>query len=193
MRALGFLVVAILVGPFVVRAMHRLMKSLQSEAILVALAFSFLLVMAYLAEHAGLAAIIGSYAAGLAFSKRDEEHLLDALTPLTEILTPLFFVLVGSSITFAGGLGAGWYAMLLAVLAIAMVTKGAVPWLLPGRDYRPTVVGSGLVPRGEVGLIFAQVGLAAGSLSASRHSLLVLVLVGTTVAGPVLLRRALAT
>ncbi|NNM29491.1 MAG: cation:proton antiporter, partial [Akkermansiaceae bacterium] len=167
-RALGFLAVAILAGPLVVKAMHRVMKGLRSETILIVLAFSFLLVMAYLAEHSGLAAIIGSYAAGLAFSKRDEEHLLDALAPLTEILTPLFFVLVGSSIQFSGGPEVGWYMALLLVLVVAVLTKAIVPWLIPGRESSPGVVGTGLIPRGEVGLIFAQVGLTVGSLSASQ-------------------------
>lgn len=190
--AVGFLVIAILAGPIIVKGMHWLTKCLRSEAITVVLAVSFFLLMADFAESAGLAAIIGSYAAGLAFSDREEQPLLAALRPLTEVFAPLFFVLVGSSVNLTSDVNFTWLLLLLLVTVVAVFSKATVPFILRSKSVNKLVVGCGLIPRGEVGLIFAQVGIATGSLNTSQYSLLVLVLIATTIIGPILLRRTMS-
>jgi Kef-type K+ transport system membrane component KefB len=187
-QAVVFLGVAIVVGPFIVRVFDWFTSWLRSEAVLVVLAFSYLLVMAHLAEKIGLVGIIGSYAAGLVFSKQDEESLKRAFEPLTEILTPLFFVLIGSSISFNSDFGIGSIGTVVLVVGVALAGKLLAPWLVPHFGLRRGMVGSGLVPRGEVGLVFAQVGLASLAMTQSQYSILTLVLVVTTLVGPVLFR-----
>jgi Kef-type K+ transport system membrane component KefB len=184
-----FLGVAVAAGPYIVRAFDRLADWLRSEVVLVVFAFSYLLLMAHLAEKIGMAGIIGSYAAGLVFSKRDEAPLERAFEPLTEILTPIFFVLIGSSIAFGSEMGVRSIGAIGLILMIALVGKFFAPWLVPRFRLRRGMVGSGLVPRGEVGLVFAQVGLTSLVLTQSQYSILTLVLVATTLAGPVLFRR----
>lgn len=187
-QAVVFLGVAIVVGPFIVRVFDWFTSWLRSEAVLVVLAFSYLLVMAHLAEKIGLVGIIGSYAAGLVFSKQDAESLERAFEPLTEILTPLFFVLIGSSISFNSDFGIESIGTVVLVMGVALAGKLLAPWLVPRFSLRRGMVGSGLVPRGEVGLVFAQAGLASLALTQSQYSILTLVLVVTTLVGPVLFR-----
>tara|TARA_R110002096_G_scaffold342549_5_gene535552 strand:- start:974 stop:2167 length:1194 start_codon:yes stop_codon:yes gene_type:complete len=188
-QAVLFLGAAVALGPHVVRLFDKLTDWLRGEVVLVALAFGYLLVMAHLAERVGLAAIIGSYAAGLVFSKRDEAALEKAFEPLTDLLTPIFFVLIGSSIAFDGGMGWAEFGVVVLLVGIAVGSKIAAPWLAPGGGLNRAAIGSGMVPRGEVGLVFAQVGLTTLALTQSQFSVLTLVLVATTLAGPMLFRR----
>jgi len=193
LQAVVFLGVAIAVGPFVVRFFDWLMGWLRSESVLVVLAFSYLLMMAHFAENVGLAGIVGSYAAGLVFSKREEAVLEHAFKPMTEIFTPIFFVLIGSSIEFQSVLDPRSLGFVALILAIAIAGKLLAPWCVPRFGLRRGLVGSGLIPRGEVGLVFAQVGLGSLALSQGQYSLLTVVLVCTTLIGPVLFQRLART
>jgi len=189
LQAIVFLGVAIAIGPLLVRVFDALTDWLRSEAVLVVLAFSYLLVMARLADDFGLAGIIGSYAAGLAFSERDEKLLERSFEPIIEILTPVFFILVGSSIILDGeSLNPRFMGTAALVLVIAVVGKMAAPFFIPRFGLNRFVVGSGLVPRGEVGLVFAQAGIASAALSQAQYSLLTLVIVASTLLGPLLFR-----
>jgi len=187
-QAVVFIGTALLAGPYVVKVFDRLADWLRSEAVLVVLAFSYLLLMAHLAHSIGLASIIGAYAAGLAFSKRDEVTLGRAFMPLIELLTPLFFVLIGSSIAFDTSMGIRTLGSASLMLVIAFLGKLLAPWLIPRIGLRRGMIGSGLVPRGEVGLVFAQVGLSTLALSQNQYSILTIVLVATTLLGPILFR-----
>ena len=146
--------------------------------------------MAYFAEETGLAGIIGSYAAGLVFSERDEEALERGFAPMTELFAPIFFVLIGSSISFDFGMSWEDLGIFVALSVIAVATKFFAPWLIPGLRNGRAVIGSGIAPRGEVGLVFAQAGFTASIFGIREYSILALVLVVTTVVGPLLLRRS---
>jgi Kef-type K+ transport system membrane component KefB len=172
-----------------VRAFDRLTDWLGSDEILIAFAFGYLLLMAHAAESAGLAAIIGSYAAGLVFSERDEAKLSRVFEPLTQLLAPIFFVLIGSSIEFNGGANWADFGTIVLLVVVATGSKIVAPWLGRTGTANRAVIGSGLVPRGEVGLVFAQVGLATSALSGEQYSILTTVLVVTTFAGPMIFRK----
>ena len=188
LQAVFFLGLALFVGPLVVRGIDRVSDWLRSEWVLLVLAFGFLLLMASFAERVGLAAIIGSYAAGLVFSEKDQKQLERGLTPLTELFAPIFFILIGSSISFDALSGWGGLLAATAVLLVAVSSKLIPPFAIPGLSGKRLVIGSGLIPRGEVGLLFAQVGLSSALLSNSQYSLLAIVIVATTIAGPLLFR-----
>lgn len=183
-----FLGLALIGGPVVVKLIDLASERLRSELVLLSMTFGFLLLMAYFAEEVGLAAIIGSYAAGLVFSERDQEKLERGLTSITELFAPIFFILIGSSISFADWSGWGDFAVIGAMIVLAVLSKLIPPFIVPGIGGNAMIIGSGLIPRGEVGLLFAQVGLSASILTAKQYSLLAIVLVATTVAGPLLLR-----
>ena len=167
-KALGFLVVAVVVGRWLSRVTFRLAARLPGEGLLLSFALAFCFLVSYLAGKAGLAPIVGAFAAGLVLDdvhyqalrerdseKRDLHHLLQ---PLASFLVPVFFVLMGMGVdlTVFGRpevLGFAAALTLAAVLGKQVCSLGA---LGPGVDR--LAVGLGMIPRGEVGLIFASIG-----------------------------------
>jgi Kef-type K+ transport system membrane component KefB len=194
LQAIGFIAAGILIGPYVVRIAVIISKWSRSRGMVLVLAFSYLLLLAYVAGAIGLDMIIGAYAAGLAFSHHDERDQLEQdLKPLTELLTPLFFVMLGASMEFSGlnpfsevGRKAWGFASVLFIAAVMGKLFSAV-WLRKDQGNK-WAVGSGMMPRGEVGFIFAQIGLTGKMFSPELFSSIVAVLIGTTILGPVLLR-----
>jgi Kef-type K+ transport system membrane component KefB len=193
-QAVGFLAAALWLGRPLTQATLWLTRWTQSRSTLLVLVFSTLLLTAGAAKIAGLEMIIGAYAAGLALARHPERDWLETeLEPLIELFTPIFFVLVGSAIaleTFAVHTPAGRSTLALAGLLFVAAVAGKLlaPMAIPKLDVPPLAVGSALVPRGEVGLIFAQVGLIEGVLTPDLFAALVLVITATTLVGPVLLR-----
>ncbi len=166
----------------------------------VKLYFSFLLllVLAWLADLMGLATIIGAFAAGLILEDRffqvevksPEGTVESLLAPLEQLFAPLFFVLLGFQVdvtTFAN-----LKVLLLGLLLtlVAIFGKMASTVILK-KGYRRLVVGFGLVPRGEVTLIFASLGKSMGVLSTSHYSVLIIVVLLTTLITPPCLTWAL--
>ncbi len=193
-QAVGFLAAALWLGRPLTQATLWLTRWTQSRSTLLVLVFSTLLLTAGAAKIAGLEMIIGAYAAGLALARHPERDWLETeLEPLIELFTPIFFVLVGSAIaleTFAVHTPAGRSTLALAGLLFVAAVAGKLlaPMAIPKLDVPPLAVGSALVPRGEVGLIFAQVGLIEGVLTPDLFAALVLVITATTLVGPMLLR-----
>ena len=193
-QAMVFMAAGVFLGPWLVRAFVRLSRWAGGQSTFLVLSFAYLLLMAWTAHEIGLAMIIGAYAAGLAFGGHPEhEQLNKDLRPLIDLLTPLFFILIGASIELAGfnpltAVGREAWFIFFLLFAAAIAGKLLSPALLKNGMNR-MAIGSGMMPRGEVGFVFAQVGLTAGVLDPGRYSILTLVLVATTVLGPLLLRR----
>ena len=194
-QAAAFLAAAFWLGGPLAHATVRLTRWTGARSTLLALVFSTLLLTAAAAEAAGLEMIIGAYAAGLALARHPERAWLEAeLEPLIDLFTPLFFVLVGSAIAFetlslTTAEGCSTLGLAALLTGVAIVGKLAAPFLVRGLLAPRLAVGSALVPRGEVGLIFAQVGVSQGVLTADLFAALALAITATTLAGPVLLRR----
>lgn len=192
-QAGAVLALGIFVGPFLVRLIVWLSRWSKSKSTLLVLCVSYFLLLAYLAEVSGLAMIIGAYAAGLAFARHpDRDELAAELEPLIGLLTPLFFVLIGASFdpaVFGAGAGARRSVIFtLVLLAVAAVGKLASALPLKSGQYNRLAIGSGMMPRGEVGLVFAHAGSAAGVLSPELFAAITVAVVGTTVIGPLCLR-----
>jgi Kef-type K+ transport system membrane component KefB len=162
--------------------------------------FGLLLVLAWLADLMGLATIIGAFAAGLILEDRyfqiavespeGRQSVESLLAPLEQLFAPLFFVLLGFQVdvtTFAS-LKVLILGLLLSVVAIG--GKMAATLILQ-RGYHRLVVGFGLVPRGEVTLIFASLGKSMGILSTPLYSVLIIVVLLTTLITPPCLKWAL--
>lgn len=184
-QAAAFVLAGFLLGPLVVQGIVRVADWTRNRWTLLVLAFSFLLLVSHAAQAAGFEKIIGAYAAGLAFARHGErERLAQQLEPLTALLTPLFFVLVGASITFANIN----LPVVVALIAAALLGKLLAPCVLWRTGLNRWVIGSALTPRGGIGFAFAQTALAAGALNAKQFSSVALAILGTTVIGPILLR-----
>jgi Kef-type K+ transport system membrane component KefB len=186
--AIGFVVVALALGSVAIPPLFRLIERVRVSGVLCAAAMGFALALALLATRAGSAMIIGAFAAGLILHPTPQRHEIEeSVTQLGFFFVPIFFAAVGASIDLGAlltreALTIGGLLVLVGVLG--KVVAGFAPWWFKGNRL---LVGVALVPRGEVGLIFAQLGLAAGVLSHERFGAVMLMVVVTTFVTPPLL------
>jgi Kef-type K+ transport system membrane component KefB len=165
-KSVAFLVGAVLVGHFVVPHLFRGAGRFRSRGVLLTTALAFCFFLAWAAASVGLAPIVGAFAAGLVldeahfetFSRRGERGLEDLLAPVSAVLVPVFFVLMGMRVDL--GAFARWELLgLAAALTIAAVVgKQVCSLAVVERGVNRLSVGLGMIPRGEVGLIFAGIG-----------------------------------
>ena len=194
--AAGFLAAAVWLGLRVTPGLFALVDRMRVRGVLVVAAFAFLLVLCALAERAGSALIIGAFAAGLILSETNQfDAIEERIKPVADIFTPIFFLSVGAAVdlrVFDLRLPANRATLAIGgvLLLIALVGKLASGWAVPWRRFNRLAVGVGMAPRGEVGLVFAQIGLAAGVLSGRLYSAILFVVVATTLVTPPLLRGA---
>ncbi len=150
--------------------------------------------LAALASSIGLAAIIGSFLAGMVVGESSERHALEEeVNPVAAFFTPFFFGYIGAQIDLAGLASVEALGFLLAITVVAALTKFVGAYLGSIRLGRPraTLIGWGMVPRGEVGIVVAGLGLQAGAISGSLYSVVVGMAVLTTLVVPPLLPRLL--
>lgn len=189
--AVGFLVGAVVIGRFLAPRVFDQVQRMRVRHVLLAFAFAFMLLLAALAALGGSALIIGSFAAGLVLSGINQFDVIEReVKPVVGLFAPLFFVYVGATVDF--GLlnpfrpGAGSVLAMTGMLTlIALVGKIAAGWAAPWEKMRRLVVGVGMIPRGEVGLIFADIGRRSGLLGEELFSALLLMVMLTTFIAPV--------
>jgi Kef-type K+ transport system membrane component KefB len=165
-KSVAFLVGALLVGRFVVPHLFRGAGRFESRGVLLTLALAFCFFLAWVAAAVGLAPIVGAFAAGLvldeahfeAFKRRGELKLEDLLAPVSAVLVPVFFVQMGMRVDL--GAFARWELLGFAAVltAAAVVGKQVCALAVVERGVNRLSVGLGMIPRGEVGLIFAGIG-----------------------------------
>jgi Kef-type K+ transport system membrane component KefB len=191
--AVGFLVIAVLVGRFAVPRLFDLVVRMRVRYVLLVFAFAFALGLSALAAVAGSALIIGAFAAGIILSGTNQFDTIEReVRPVASIFAPIFFVSVGASVnlrlldpTQEGS--AGLFGIAGALIVLAIAGKIAAGWAAPWVPFRRIVVGVGMVPRGEVGLIFADIGRRSGVLNeAVFGAVLLMIMVTTFVAPPAL-------
>ena len=186
--SLGFLVGAIVVGTWFMPYFLKVVNWLRTRGDLLTASLIFAFTLAWIAEQVGSAAIIGAFAAGLVLAETDRRHDLEhQLRPVTDFFLPVFFITVGAGVNLA--LLANQQALLLALAlsATAVLGKLVCGWAAFGTPANRWVIGAGMIPRGEVGLVFASVGLSTGVLTGITHSSVVLMVMLTTFLGPLLL------
>jgi Kef-type K+ transport system membrane component KefB len=174
--AVGFIVLVGLGGARVMRWNSGWLEKPHSAHSPLAIVLAICLGLAWLSTLLGLAAIIGAFLAGMIASETRQQHTLEKQTqPLLALLTPFFFVITGSKIDLAQLASAEAMGMLAIVTVIAIVSKLVGGWLgsLALGRRAATIVGFGMVPRGEVGVVVASLGLAAGVLSDRIYAVIV--------------------
>lgn len=192
--ALGFLAVAMAVGLSTARGLFELVNRMGVRGVLVTAAIVFALMLAYLADRVGLAPIVGSFAAGLILSRTNQfDTILAQIKPVADVFTPLFFVSIGAAVNIAilDPRNPANHEILIvggALFAIAVLGKVASGFAVFWRRFNRLAVGVGMVPRGEVGLIFAQLGLLGGILTQDVFSAILIMVMGTTLMTPPLLK-----
>ncbi len=195
--AIGFIVAAIWLGIRLAPRLISVAQRLRTRGVLVTTAFLCCVGLAYLAELVGLAEIVGAFAAGLVLATTDDRvHIQRQIQPVADIFVPVFFVLVGMQVKLAqlnpldpehrGAVVIGVVLLVLAVLGKLAAGLG-----VRNRGVSRVAVGVGMVPRGEVGLIFASIGLREGLLPPDLYGQMVFIVFATTLIGPLWLRRVL--
>jgi Kef-type K+ transport system membrane component KefB len=157
-------------------------------------AFLMMLAFSLLAVFVGLAAIIGAFVAGLIVAETEaREELEHEIRPLASIFTPFFFAFTGAQLNL-GALADPAITALAILLAVVGVITKALGGILGARRlgrWGSIAVGIGMVPRGEVGIVVVTLGLAAGVLTESLFSAVLIAVVLTTVIAPFLLNWAI--
>ena len=166
-KAAAFLVGALALGVAISPRLFSLAARLRGTGILLATALVLCFVLAWLASAVGLAPIVGAYAAGLIledvqwqqFTTRGERSVRELIQPVAAFLVPVFFVLMGMRVQVAAFANAAGLELALLLTAAAIVGKQACALGALGRGVDRLSIGIGMIPRGEVGLIFASIGL----------------------------------
>ena len=191
LAAFGFLIGAVFIGRLILPPVFNRIGAVQPHATaVVALALAFL--TSSLAHQFGSAPIIGAFAAGLVLAPSPQAHAIQTgVSRVAMVLVPVFFVSVGAAVdvrVFGDRSIVLLGLVLVALGAAGKFAAGYTPFWYRGRK---AVIGAGMVPRGEVGLIFAQRGLDAGALSAGVYGALTFMVLGTTFMAPPALRALL--
>ncbi|MGW8310296.1 MAG: cation:proton antiporter [Thiogranum sp.] len=195
-----FLGGAVFLSPYFLRVIIKMMRQLDLVEAKMFVSYMFVMVLAWLANLSGLATIIGAFTAGVilhdAYFKywgENDGHqvsIRDLIMPLEVILVPIFFVLMGLQVKLESFLD--WQVVGLATgLLVAAVVGKLVAGLGAKKSAGRMAIGIGMLPRGEVGLIFAAIGKELGVVNDALFSSLVLVVVITTLLAPPLLKMAL--
>lgn len=164
-KAVVFLAGALVVGSFLTPRLFRSALALRSSGVVQSLSLGLCFLLAWLAQRAGLAPIVGAYAAGLVLEEvhfegqreRGERPLHETLAPLTAFLVPVFFARMGLLVDLRAFASLGVMEQALALTLVAMAGKLVCGLVVPRGSARLSV-GLGMMPRGEVGLIFAGMG-----------------------------------
>lgn len=166
-KALVFLVGALSLGVACSRRLFRFASRLRGRGVLLATALAFCFTLAWLASAIGLAPIVGAYAAGLILedlhyrdlAAKEERQLEDLVRPISSFLVPVFFVLMGMRVDLGALVRPEILGLAMLLTLAAVLGKQACAFGAWGAKLDWRSIGIGMIPRGEVGLIFANIGL----------------------------------
>ncbi len=192
-----FLLGSIFLGKFFNKSFMAVSDVLQTRGKLVIPALIFAFFMAFMANVIQLEAILGAFAAGLVLDETDKRKELDQqVVPIADILVPIFFVSVGAKVDL-GVLNPfvpeNREGLIIAtfLIVVAIIGKLITGWTVTGQEkVNRLAIGFGMIPRGEVGLVFAGIGSASGVLSQSLEAAIIVMVILTTFIAPPLLRFA---
>jgi Kef-type K+ transport system membrane component KefB len=176
----------------VTRVLPHFQSRLQAAEGEFALAMTLLFALSLLAVYAGVAAIIGAFLAGMALSEAAEQRVHDLTDGVAELLVPFFLVGIGLHFNLTAFTTSGSLALAGIILLAAIVSKFAgcgLGAIAMGRS-DAIRVGVGMIPRGEVGMVVAQIGLNQGVMKESVYAMIVFMSVMTTLFAPPLLKLA---
>jgi Kef-type K+ transport system membrane component KefB len=205
LKAIGFLFLAIVLGQFLVPRILSAMGRLNSNGVLVTFAIAFCFLLAWCSTKVGLAPIIGAFAAGLVLDEvhykrkrqRQERDLQTLLRPVSAIFVPVFFVWMGLRVNLSSFARTDTLGFALALTVVAILGKQICSLGVIERTVDRLVIGLGMIPRGEVGLIFASIGAtlllpnSSGEVlpvinSATFAAIIIMVVITTFVTPPAL-------
>ena len=188
--AIGFVIAALLLGRLLVPPLFRAVAKVEASGTLGVAGLAFAFLLAWLADAAGSATIIGAFSAGIVLNATPQRATIEkATTQLGHFFVPIFFATVGAAVelqTLADSRAIMLGLALIVVGVIGKVAAGYAPFWFKGDK---ALIGVAMVPRGEVGLIFASTGLASGALTSQLYSAVAMMVLATTFITPPVLAR----
>ena len=189
-EAVGFVVIIALVGTRLMRGTSSWLEAPINPLSPLTIVLALCLGLAFLSTQFGLAAIIGAFLAGMIASETRQRETLEHQTqPLLALMTPFFFVMTGSKVELVQLADADALLTLALITAIALASKliGGFLGALGLGKRGALIVGVGMMPRGEVGVVIASLGLAAGVFAPRTYALIVSMSLLTSIVTPPLL------
>ncbi|MDH5518870.1 MAG: cation:proton antiporter [Gammaproteobacteria bacterium] len=196
-----FFLMAPLVAKMLSPAIKHLHRKTDIPGLIPVALVSMVLLFAYIAHISGAPDLLGGFVAGIALSRRfflpmgafikaDPNFTIDVhnhMKPIIQLFTPIFFVMVGLSLDLAA---VDWSSLFiwifsLTTLLIAVAGKMFGAFLIHEKNSTRIAIGMAMIPRGEVGLVFAEIGRASGILDATVYAGIILVIAYTTLTAPV--------
>lgn len=200
--SLGFLLVAVILGRRVMPLSFRAVAILQSQGLLLTASLILCFGFAYLAGLAGLAPIVGAFTAGLILEPVHYQHLAaksedrtieDLIAPLSAFLVPIFFVVMGTRVNIMDFTQPDLFGFAACLTIAAIIGKQICSLGVLQRGVDRFAVGLGMIPRGEVGLIFASIGASLvlkgkPVVDSATYGVIVIMVIITTLATPPLIK-----
>jgi Kef-type K+ transport system membrane component KefB len=193
LKALGFWVICTVLGLLLARQLTGVLKRFGSPEVIVSISLGLALMLAGLSEMAGLAMIIGAYIMGLSLSRTDVvQELQNSLQGVYDMMVPIFFCVMGMMVDFASMREALLFGIVYSLLAIAAKIIGCgLPAYLTKFNFHGSLrIGIGMLPRGEVALIVAGIGLSTQCIGKDLFGVAILMTMITTLMAPPLLVRS---
>jgi Kef-type K+ transport system membrane component KefB len=209
-KSVAFLLGAVAIGHYVTPHIFRRAGRFESRGVLLALSISFCFLLAWIAAKVGLAPIVGAFAAGLVldevhfetFEEKGKQDLQRLITPVGAVLVPIFFVLMGLKVDLRAFARVELLGFAACLTAAAIIGKQVCSLAVAERGLNRLAIGLGMIPRGEVGLIFAGLGAtlmlpnAEGVkervIGSSTFGVIVIMVIVTTLVTPPALKWAMA-
>ena len=204
-KATGFLVGALVLGLWISPRLFHFASRLRASGVLLAVALAFCFLLSWLASVLGLAPIVGAFAAGLILEDTHYEELRykekltleELIAPIGQFLIPIFFVLMGARTDLQAFARPGVLALATALTLAAILGKQLCSFGAIGKGLDRLSIGIGMIPRGEVGLIFANIGLSLTVkgervIDEATFAAVVLMVVVTTMVTPPALKWSLS-
>ncbi|MDJ0881855.1 MAG: cation:proton antiporter [Gammaproteobacteria bacterium] len=201
---MAFFALAPLAAKFISLLIHRFDQFNEVRGLIPTTIVSLVLFFAWLAHVIGAPELLGGFAAGLALSRRfflpfgialstDEQfaHRIELqMTPIIQLITPVFFVTVGLSLNLheVDWTSSFIWAFSILFFILAFITKFLGALVIKENGYMRSLIGLAMVPRGEVGLIFAEIGRSTGIFNTEIYAAMIIVIALTTITPPIIMK-----
>ncbi len=196
LKAILFLAVTLFIGAKFLSRQVKAAALIENKNTRLLFPFALLVLMAWLSDLIGLASIVGAFAAGLIIKEEyfddalqdNEETVKKVIEPIEKIFAPVFFVIMGLQVDISAFANFNILGVALALTVVAIIGKLVSGIFAKGMDKK--IIGIGMVPRGEVGLIFAGIGKGLGVLDGALFSAIIIIVILTTFITPPALKWA---
>lgn len=193
-KAFGFLAVSIVLGRIVAPRIFGFFARVDRNNLVWIMAIAFCFVYSYCSNLFSLAPIVGAFAAGLVLRETDQFKTIEnGIKPVSHFFAPIFFVMVGAAVdvsVFNPFVSENIMVISIALIlfVVAVVGKYVSGYVVYEKGVRKSIIGVGMIPRGEVGLIFAKIGLVHGIFKTDLFSAVTAMVILTTFIVPPLLK-----